>query len=269
MISACRGRPDGYSVRMTSRDALGAQLRGRGIEVGPGHVPFPVGPGASVQFVDRLTSMEHHELFPEVPIETGFVEPDIVADLDTDGLRTIESNSQDFVIALARRRAPLRSPRLPRRRVPGAADRRGPAAHAPRPPTHVRPRSGADPADLPRPRPRGPRHRPRRRARARVPARRRPGPGIRAPRRSRRTCPLLRVAPGPVDPRALLDRRRVRRGVALLLRRPRPQLEVAQRLRTAKSGEEFGFVLERSAREQPGRFARQLARGQSRRRSSP
>ena len=84
---------------MSRRELLSAHLAGTGIEVGPGHAPFPVPAGVSVRFVDRLTSAEHHELFPELPLEMGFVEPDLVADLDTDCLRAIESSSQDFVIA--------------------------------------------------------------------------------------------------------------------------------------------------------------------------
>jgi SAM-dependent methyltransferase len=85
---------------MSTRELLSMHLGGTGIEVGPGHAPFPVPAGASVRFVDRLTSTEHHDLFPEMPREIGvFVEPDIVADLDTDRLRAIESSSQDFVIA--------------------------------------------------------------------------------------------------------------------------------------------------------------------------
>jgi SAM-dependent methyltransferase len=84
---------------MSSREALSEHVSGTGIEVGPGHAPFPVAAGVSVQFVDRLTSTEHHELFPELPPGMGFVEPDLVADLDTDRLAAIESASQDFVVA--------------------------------------------------------------------------------------------------------------------------------------------------------------------------
>ena len=84
---------------MSTRESLSTHLGGTGIEVGPGHAPFPVPSGVSVRFVDRLTSVQHHDLFPELPLEMGFVEPDIVADLDTDHLRAVESSSQDFVIA--------------------------------------------------------------------------------------------------------------------------------------------------------------------------
>jgi SAM-dependent methyltransferase len=84
---------------MSSRETLSTHLAGTGLEVGPGHVPFPVPRGVEVRFVDRLTSVQHHDLFPELPLEMGFVEPDIVADLDADRLRAVESSSQDFVIA--------------------------------------------------------------------------------------------------------------------------------------------------------------------------
>ncbi|HEY3671366.1 MAG TPA: methyltransferase domain-containing protein [Acidimicrobiia bacterium] len=82
---------------MRSRETLSRHLVGEGIEVGPGNVPFVVPPGVAVRYVDRLSSEEHSALFYELPL-VDFVEPDIVADLDTDGLRAIDSQSQDFVI---------------------------------------------------------------------------------------------------------------------------------------------------------------------------
>ncbi len=84
-------------ARMRSRETLSTHLEGAGIEVGPGNVPFAVPPGVVVRYVDRLTSTEHSELFYELPM-VDFVEPDIVADLDTDGLTALDSQSQDFVI---------------------------------------------------------------------------------------------------------------------------------------------------------------------------
>ena len=71
---------------MNSRETLSRHLGGSGIEVGAGHTPFPVPAGVSVRYVDRLTSAEHYELFPELPPNFGFFEPDVIADLDTDGL---------------------------------------------------------------------------------------------------------------------------------------------------------------------------------------
>ena len=83
---------------MSSREALSGHLFGTGIEVGPGHTPFGVPDGVTVRYVDRLTTDEHYELFPELPRDFGFFEPDVIADLDTDGLRAIDSRTQDFVI---------------------------------------------------------------------------------------------------------------------------------------------------------------------------
>jgi SAM-dependent methyltransferase len=83
---------------MAGRDTLRAHLAGSGIEVGPGHVPFEVPAGVSVRYVDRLTSDEHSRLFPEMAGSFGFVEPDVLADLDTDRLGAIASESEDFVI---------------------------------------------------------------------------------------------------------------------------------------------------------------------------
>lgn len=78
---------------------MSEHLRGTGVEVGPGHAPFPVAAGVSVRYVDRLISVEHHELFPELPPGSSFVEPDILADVNTDRLGAIDSASQDFVVA--------------------------------------------------------------------------------------------------------------------------------------------------------------------------
>ena len=82
---------------MRSRETLSRHLVGEGIEVGPGNAPFVVPVGATVRYVDRLTSDEHSELFPEIPL-AEFVEPDIFADLDIERLAAIETQSQDFVI---------------------------------------------------------------------------------------------------------------------------------------------------------------------------
>jgi SAM-dependent methyltransferase len=84
---------------MSSRDALSARLTGSGIEVGPGHAPYPTPEHVSVRYVDRLTADEHQALFPEFPIDVGFPAPDDIVDLDVDGLRHLADGSQDFVIS--------------------------------------------------------------------------------------------------------------------------------------------------------------------------
>lgn len=85
--------------RLAVRARWGSLLSGRGIEIGPGHVPFPVSGHAKVRFVDRWRTNENRELFPELGPGAGFPEPDIKADLDLDRLRAVRSGSQDFVIA--------------------------------------------------------------------------------------------------------------------------------------------------------------------------
>ena len=69
------------------------------MEIGPGHVPFPVPSGVSVRYVDRWEPSENGALFPEVGESPGFVKPDIVSNLDEDLLRELADGSQDFVIA--------------------------------------------------------------------------------------------------------------------------------------------------------------------------
>src|SRR6202050_913200 len=81
----------------TSRRLLARQIVGSGLELGPGHVPFPGGPGVSVRIVDRWNPKENHDLFPELE-HADFVMPDVVADLNTDRLQPVSDASQDFVI---------------------------------------------------------------------------------------------------------------------------------------------------------------------------
>jgi SAM-dependent methyltransferase len=85
--------------RLAVRSRWGSMLAGKGIEIGPGHVPFPVPGPVKVRFIDRWRSDENKQLFPELGPGAGFPEPDIKADLDADRLRAMRSGSQDFVIA--------------------------------------------------------------------------------------------------------------------------------------------------------------------------
>ena len=79
------------------RERLAAFLSGRGVELGPGHQPFDVPLGLEVRFVDRWLADENARLFPEVP-ERPFVQPDVMANFDTDRLGPLRDKSQDFVI---------------------------------------------------------------------------------------------------------------------------------------------------------------------------
>jgi SAM-dependent methyltransferase len=85
--------------RLAVRWCWGSLLAGTGIEIGPGHVPFPVAHDVNVRYVDRWRTEENLELFPELGPGAGFPEPDIKADLDVDRLRAVRRRSQDFVIA--------------------------------------------------------------------------------------------------------------------------------------------------------------------------
>ncbi len=69
------------------------------MEIGPGHVPFPVPERVHVRYVDRWEPNENSSLFPELGESPGFPKPDIVSDLDVDRLSLLADESQDFVIA--------------------------------------------------------------------------------------------------------------------------------------------------------------------------
>ena len=81
----------------TSRRLLTRHIVGSGLELGPGHAPFPAGPGTSVRIVDRCQPEENRVLFAELE-DAEFARPDIVADLNTDRLEAVADASQDFVI---------------------------------------------------------------------------------------------------------------------------------------------------------------------------
>ena len=94
MTSAVPGRD-----RASLQISFARYLCGDGVELGPGHAPFPLPyPGSNVRYVDRWEPESNRALFPELA-GAEFPKPDIVANLDTDRLSAIESESQDFVIA--------------------------------------------------------------------------------------------------------------------------------------------------------------------------
>ena len=82
-----------------ARRYLGRHLVGDGVELGPGHEPFPVPPvGVGVRYLDRWRPDEMRVLFPELGDDAEYQAPDILADFDTDRLQALEDASQDFVL---------------------------------------------------------------------------------------------------------------------------------------------------------------------------
>lgn len=87
--------------QLAARRRLARHLRGSGLELGPGHQPYEVPPDVTVRFVDRWVPVENRSLFPElvqIGADGGFVEPDVVANFDSDRLSPVASESTDFVI---------------------------------------------------------------------------------------------------------------------------------------------------------------------------
>jgi SAM-dependent methyltransferase len=72
------------------------RIRGNGIEIGGLNAPWPVAKDASVRYLDRYTPDELRLGHPQLSPET-FARVDIVDDAER--LSTVESASQDFVIA--------------------------------------------------------------------------------------------------------------------------------------------------------------------------
>lgn len=80
-----------------TRRRLGIRfLSGAGIEIGALHRPFPVPAGVRVRYLDRLTTAQLREEYPELADEP-FAEVEIVD--DGEELATVADGSQDFVIA--------------------------------------------------------------------------------------------------------------------------------------------------------------------------
>jgi SAM-dependent methyltransferase len=91
--------PSTEAAASRSRVALARHLVGAGIEIGPGHAPFPLAvAAASARYVDRWAPETSLALFPELE-GARFRAPDILLDLDRDGLGPLESESEDFVVA--------------------------------------------------------------------------------------------------------------------------------------------------------------------------
>lgn len=99
-------RPLGRARRLV-RDVVGPDpdlrrrlgrryLHGSGIEIGALAARFPVAPGATVRYVDRLTVEEMREHYPELA-GLELIPPDIVDDGET--LASIPPGSLDFVVA--------------------------------------------------------------------------------------------------------------------------------------------------------------------------
>jgi SAM-dependent methyltransferase len=87
--------------RWLVRGPLSRHLIGVGLDLGPGHVPFPTPyPGTRAWLVDRWGSIENSRLFPEPEMkEAVFPDPDVICDLATSSLDMFRSSCMDFVVA--------------------------------------------------------------------------------------------------------------------------------------------------------------------------
>jgi SAM-dependent methyltransferase len=89
-----------WSDQAAVRQLLSRHLVGCGVELGPGHIPFPLPfPGTKIAYVDRWAAGEHRQLFPELGDAVEFPRTDILCDLNVDRLKPLDDASQDFVIA--------------------------------------------------------------------------------------------------------------------------------------------------------------------------
>ena len=83
---------------MIARETISQNyIRGKGIEIGAFHNPFPVRPPHLVSYVDMRTKRELIEGFPEIKNHQAIPETDIVDDGQT--LATLANESFDFLIS--------------------------------------------------------------------------------------------------------------------------------------------------------------------------
>jgi SAM-dependent methyltransferase len=72
-------------------------VAGSGIEIGAFDSPCPVGDDVRVRYCDTWSAEQARQMFPELS-SVDLQEPDVIVDLDREGLRPIGDESQDFVI---------------------------------------------------------------------------------------------------------------------------------------------------------------------------
>lgn len=88
--------PRRWLYARTRRRLAARHLAGDGIEIGALHRPFPAPPNVRVRYLDRYTTEQLREEYPELAGEE-FAEVEIVD--DGERLTSIADGSQDFVIA--------------------------------------------------------------------------------------------------------------------------------------------------------------------------
>ena len=81
------------------RTAFGRSLAGGVLEIGPGHVPFPVAAGVRVTYADRTIEGGRDANFPELIGRPHGPDAQVDLDLDRDGLRAFPDASFDGVVA--------------------------------------------------------------------------------------------------------------------------------------------------------------------------
>ncbi len=78
---------------------IGRTLCGDILEIGPGHAPFPTGPGARVTYADRSVTGGRDATWPELVGQPHGPDADLDLDLDVNGLRAVAGETFDAVVA--------------------------------------------------------------------------------------------------------------------------------------------------------------------------
>lgn len=86
-------------MREDPRSVIGRTLSGDVLEIGPGHEPFPVGPGTRVRYADRSVKGGRDENWPELIGSPRGPEAKLNINLDAEGLAPVPDCSLDALIA--------------------------------------------------------------------------------------------------------------------------------------------------------------------------
>jgi SAM-dependent methyltransferase len=88
-----------FPVRDDPRNVVGQTLSGDVLEIGPGHDPFPIAPGARVCYADRSVQGGRDKNWPELVGLPHGPAARFNINLDVDGLASIPDGSFDAVVA--------------------------------------------------------------------------------------------------------------------------------------------------------------------------
>lgn len=103
--------PGDGSDPLSIRRRFAARLRGHGVEIGPGHAPFPLPSELVVRYVDRWEPDENSALFPELERPLRTLEH-LADEFDLDVREVAHDHVVEAIVAQVRFNGDHRDPRV-------------------------------------------------------------------------------------------------------------------------------------------------------------